>query len=195
MVLLNRKEKEALVIKLAKDGNPYREIVKVVRISPAEIKKILDKATGDEDSQQEDNKEKEKPKKLSPYANAIQMFKEGCELADVVIELDEDADTILHYYSDYSRLKRMDGVVAAYYATKKNFPLFMQLFSWVQKEGFNEDTISELLKKQYSTEDLDKILAFYHNRISELKDRKLALEQEINSLQRRRDNYDGINPI
>ena len=71
----------------------------------------------------------------------------------------------------------------------------MQLFRWVQKEGFNENAITELLEKQYSTVDLDKILAFYHNRISELKDRKLALEQEINHLQRRRDNYDGINPI
>lgn len=119
------------------------------------------------------------------------MFKEGYELEDVVIELDEDADIILHYYLDYSRLKRMDGVVTAYYTTKNNFPLFMQLFSWVQK-GFNEDIISDLLKKQYSTENLDRILAFYHNRISELKSRKLALEQEINSLQRRIDNYDGI---
>jgi hypothetical protein len=35
----------------------------------------------------------------------------------------------------------------------------------------------------------------YHNRTSELKSRKLALEQEINNLKRRRDNYDGINPI
>jgi prefoldin subunit 5 len=51
------------------------------------------------------------------------------------------------------------------------------------------------LKKQYSTEDLDKILAFYYNRISELKDRKSALEQAINDLQRRIDDYDGINPI
>lgn len=71
----------------------------------------------------------------------------------------------------------------------------MQLFNWVEEKGFNKDTISDLLKKQYSTEDLDKILVFYHNRISELKSRKLALEQEIDYLQERRDNCDGINPI
>jgi hypothetical protein len=95
------------------------------------------------------------------------MFKEGYKLEDVVIGLDKDADTILHFYSDYTRLKRMDCVVAAYYAIKKNFPLFMQLFRWVKEKGFDENTISQLLKKQYSTRDLDKILAFYHNRISD----------------------------
>ena len=51
----------------------------------------------------------------------------------------------------------MDGVVAAYYEIKKTFPLFMQLFRWVQKEGFNETEISDLLEKQYSTNDLDKM--------------------------------------
>jgi transposase len=192
MVLLNRKEKEKLVIKLVKEGKTYRDITKVVHISPIEIKKIIDKATGDVDSQSEKEKQL---KKLSPYARAIQMFKERYKLEDVVIELDEDADTVLHYYADYSRLNRMDFVVTAYYAVKKNFPLFMQLFSWVEEKGFDENAISELLKRQYSTLDLDKILAFYHNRISELKVKKLDLEQEIKDLQRRRDNYDGINPI
>ena len=133
MVLLNRKEKEGLVIKLAKEEKTYGEIAKVVHISPIEIKKIIDKVTGDVDSKPEES-EKEKPKKLSPYARAIQMFKEGYKLEDVVIELDKDADTILHYYADYSRLKRMDCIVAAYYATKKNFPLFMQLFSGLKKK-------------------------------------------------------------
>jgi hypothetical protein len=56
------------------------------------------------------------------------MFKEGYKLEDVVIELDEDADTILHYYADHTRLKRMDCIVTAYHAIKKDFPLFMQLF-------------------------------------------------------------------
>jgi DNA-binding transcriptional MerR regulator len=78
----------------------------------------------------------------------------------------------------------MDFVVTAYYAVKKNFPLFMQLIRGVEEKGFNENSITELLKKQYRTVDLDKILAFCHNHISELKDRKSALEQEINDLQR-----------
>ena len=50
-----------------------------MHISPIEIKKILDKSTGDGDSQQEEKQSK----KLSPYARAIQMFKEGYQLEDV----------------------------------------------------------------------------------------------------------------
>lgn len=69
--LLTRKEKEKLVIKLAKEGRTYREIAKIVHISPIEIKKILDKTTGDAGSQQ-DNKKKEK----SMYAQAFQMFRD-----------------------------------------------------------------------------------------------------------------------
>ena len=38
-------------------------------------------------------------------------------------------------------------------------------------------------------------IEFYHDRISELKTRKINLEQEINYIQRRMDNYDGINRI
>ena len=91
MILLKRKEKEALVIKLVKEGKTYRDITKNVHISPIEIKRIIDKATGDVGYQQPEKLEKEKLKKLSPYARAIQMFKEGYQLEDVVIEPDKDA--------------------------------------------------------------------------------------------------------
>jgi DNA-directed RNA polymerase specialized sigma subunit len=53
LILLNKKEKENLVIELAKEGKTYREIAKVVHISPMEIKKIIDKVTGDIDSKPE----------------------------------------------------------------------------------------------------------------------------------------------
>jgi prefoldin subunit 5 len=38
-------------------------------------------------------------------------------------------------------------------------------------------------------------IRFNQNRISELKSIKLALEEEIESLRQRRDDYDDINPI
>jgi hypothetical protein len=40
-------------------------------------------------------------RKKSHYAHTIQMFYEGYKLEDIVIELDKDADTILHYYVDF----------------------------------------------------------------------------------------------
>jgi transposase len=64
-LLLSRKEKEALVIKHAKECKTYREIAKIVHISPSEIKKILDKVAGDSESSQ-NNKEKQQQKLSLP---------------------------------------------------------------------------------------------------------------------------------
>ena len=47
MLLLSRKEKEELVIRLAKEGKTKREIAKIVHISLKDIGKILRKITGD----------------------------------------------------------------------------------------------------------------------------------------------------
>ncbi len=49
MLLLNKKEKEELVIKLAKEGKTTREIAKIVHMSLKDIGIILRKITGDED--------------------------------------------------------------------------------------------------------------------------------------------------
>ena len=70
-MLITRTEKEKQVIKLAEDGKTTRDIAKVAHISLKDIGKIIRKAAGDSDSQ--DEKEK---RSLSPYAKAFQMFKE-----------------------------------------------------------------------------------------------------------------------
>ena len=67
MILLGRKEKDAFVINLVKERKTYRVITKIVDISPVEIKKYLDKLTGDRESSQ-NNKEKQQQKSKSHYA-------------------------------------------------------------------------------------------------------------------------------
>ncbi len=42
------------------------------------------------------------------------MFKDKKDLADVAIELDIDANTILGYFGDYLRLSRMGSLVSIY---------------------------------------------------------------------------------
>jgi transposase len=194
-LLLSRKDKEALVIKLAKEGKTYREIAKIVHISPTEIKKILDKVTGDVEAQK-DTKNKQKKQK-SPYAQAFQMFQENKSLPEVVVELDINAPTVTGYYEHYLSLKRMDILVDIYpeILQKNNWKIFYHLYERAKEEGLNKNEITEILQHKNKLKDLCYELEFYHNRISELKSRKLTLEQEVNSIQRRRDNYDGINPI
>ena len=60
-LLLSRKEKEELVIKLAREGKTTREIAKIVHISLKDIGEIIRKFTGESNSESnEAEKEKER---------------------------------------------------------------------------------------------------------------------------------------
>ena len=139
-MLLSRKEKEKLVINLTQEGKTTREIAKQAHISLRDIGKIQHKLTGDEElfereqKKQDAEKEKQKRKPLLPYAQAFQMFKDKRTLADVAIELDIKSSVVLDFYSEYLSLTRMDWLVKIYNELKSDFPLFMHLFRWVQKE-------------------------------------------------------------
>jgi transposase len=193
-LLLSRKQKEALVIKLAREGKTTREIAKIVHISLLDIGKIIAKETGDAENSQ-GNKEKEKPK--SHYAKAFKMFRKKKSLTQVVVELDINALTVFRVYDDYLALKRMEILVEIYpeILLNYNWNLFYHLYRKIKEEGLDKQDVTEILQNKNISKDLKYELRLYHNRISELKDRKSALEQEINDLQKRRDNYDGINPI
>jgi RNA processing factor Prp31 len=189
MALLSRKEKEKLVIKLAKEGKTYREIAKIVHMSLKDICKIINKETGDDDpSQQEIEKqlEDEKQKKwksLSPYAKAFQMFKDKKPLEDVAIELDLKSNAVLDFYNEYLKLTKMDTLVKIYKELGQDFPLFIHLYKRTKEEGLTKKEITEILQYKNKLKDLCYELDLYHKRISELKSMKLVLEQEINSLQ------------
>ena len=150
MVLLSRKEKQALVIKLAKEGKTYRDITKVVHISPAEIKKILDKATADVDPQQKDTKEKQQEKTKSHYAQAFQMFRDNKSLTQVVVELDLNAKTVTQYYEDYLSLKRMNILVEIYPEILQNYSwnIFYHLYRKIKEEDLSKEDVTELMQNK-----------------------------------------------
>ena len=80
-------------------------------ISLYDIEKIIRKETEEDD----DLREKQKRLKyLSPYAQSFQMFKDRMPLEYVAIELDLDADIVLHYYEDYLNFWKMDWLFKIY---------------------------------------------------------------------------------
>ncbi len=195
-MLITRKEKEKLVLKLAEEGRTTRDIAKEVHISLKDIGKIIRKATGDFQGEEEEKKEKEKRQKtLSPYARAFQMFKDKTSLADVAIELDIKTDTVLNFYSDYLRLIRMDGLVKIYNELKNDFPTFFHLYRRIKKEGLSKEDITELVENQQNLKFLEQRVELYINHIRGQQSQKLQLENEINKLKSRIGNYDGISPL
>ena len=146
-MILNRKEKEKMVIELANEGKTTREIAKEVHISLRTIGKIINRVTGDDvANEQEEEQKQRRQKNLSPYAQAFKMFKDKKDLADVAIELDLDTDTVLYYFGDYLRLLRMGSLVKIYKELKDDLPLFLHLYRRVKKERLNKQDITELLE-------------------------------------------------
>lgn len=183
LLLLSKKEKEKLVIKLAKEDKTTREIAKEVHISLKDIGKILRRLTGDEDANKEEiKKEEQKLKKLSPYAQVFQMFRENKDLAEVVVELDLNTNIVLDYYCDYLRLTNMRNLVIVYKESKDDLPLFLHLYRRIKKEGLDKQAITDLLQNQHRLVELDRIVDFYNNHIKGLKMQKAHLEQEIREI-------------
>jgi hypothetical protein len=181
ILLLNRKEKEKMVIKLAQEGNTTREIAKIVHISLKDIGEILRKVIGDEKGSESNELEVEKKgiSKLSIYAQAFHLFKENKSLTDVVITLDLDADTVLNYYNDYLRLNDMFKLVNLYHSLGKDLPLFLHLFDRIKEEGLTREEITDMIHSQRNVSDMQETLIWLNNHIPKLWGEKQELEPEI----------------
>jgi transposase len=204
-VLISRKDKEKLVIQLAHEGKTTREIAKQVRISLRDIGTIIRKETGDykeedyiakEKQKHDDEQQKqERLKYLSPYARSFQMFKDRKPLEDVAIELDLDTDTVLYYYKDYLRLLKMDWLFKVYNDLKKDFPIFFHLYQRIKKEGLNKQDIMVLVRNQQRLKELDQRVDLYADFIRGQQLQKQQLEQEIDRLQLKRNNFEDISSL
>jgi len=179
-LLLSRKEKEELVIKLAREGKTTREIAKIVHISLKDIGEIIKKFTGESNSESnEAEKEKERLSKLSIYAQAFQLFREKKSLTEVVITLDLEADTVLYYYKDYLRLNHLYKLVNLYHSLGKDLPLFLHLFNRIKEEGLSREEIAYMIEIQSNIADKQETVVWLNKHISELGKEKQELEKDI----------------
>jgi DNA-binding NarL/FixJ family response regulator len=81
--ILNKKEKEELVIKLYQDGKPMREIAQQAHLSFGTISKIIKRLNGvDNETTLSDMINKSKA------TQALSLFLQGKRLVDVAIKLD-----------------------------------------------------------------------------------------------------------
>ena len=177
-MLLGRKEKEKLVIKLAKEGKTTREIAKIVHMSLKDIGKILWKITGDEDPKLESERLK-KQLNLSDYAKAFQMFMQDKGQPEIIVSLDIDVNTVQAYYCDYLRLMNMKNLVDIYNEIGSDLSLFLYLYRQIKKEGLNKQEIAELIQNQRKFIDLKKAIDLLHNHINYLRKEEEELKESI----------------
>jgi uncharacterized protein YoxC len=103
--VLTRKQREELVLDLyLKENKTYHEIAKIARMSPRDIKPIIDKAY----------QEKERTEHKSLAVQTYQLFSKGKTPLDVAIDLNIGQVQATIYYAEYLKLAELDDVTQIY---------------------------------------------------------------------------------
>ena len=102
--VLTRKEREELVLDLYFNQNKtYSEIAKIAKISPRDIKPIIDIVS-----------EKERMQHKSTAVQAYELFFKGKTLLQVTIDLNLGQAQATAYYGEYLKLVQLDDITKIY---------------------------------------------------------------------------------
>ena len=168
MNFLSVKEREKYVIELRKQGKNYKTICKEAKISPRDVKKILDKAAG------EIGAKERKKIVLSKTAQTLQLYKKGKSPTDVAIKLDLSPQEANSLYTDYLSLNKLHHFVERFKEFNKNS--LQDLIEYYDYMKENEITKEEIVEAIKISNDYPKIKEEHHNISEELKDLKKQSE-------------------
>jgi hypothetical protein len=188
-VILNRKQKEELVIKLAKEGKNTRDIAKVAHVSLKDIGMIIRNYLGEDE-----NETGCSGKGLSTNSKAFKLFKEGKNLVDVAIILNVDTDEVLGMYNDYLRLLDLQKLMTLYREMSDNdFHLLEYLYHQLKCEGLaNKKDIFNIVQMDGKLKNLNCELYETAEDIGRLNSAKSNLEAEVKELQKKIDHYGSM---
>jgi Trp repressor protein len=153
--MLNRKQKEQLIVKLLEANKTYKEIAKETHASFSEISKVNKKLNGDDTEPSIQNL-------------AYKKYLEGKRPIDVAIELKIDSIEATRYWSEYLQLAREYKLLDIRTKLKGNFPPFVSLFELMQKK---KCSIEEIKRALEVAENIDKegiYLEFLKARVSKV---------------------------
>jgi hypothetical protein len=188
MTILTKKERERLVVELYNQGKTYREISKLARISPCDIRVILNKAVEEKTQgikQQDDAKEfrEQEQQHLTLSAQAYKLFSEAKTPLQVAIALNLRESEATKFYKEYWKLKQLHNLNIVYEETKGDIDPFLKLHKLSKANGLGVKQVVNLL--QIANNDLlavEKRFKRLRNEISMLQFRKHALERNLYQL-------------
>ncbi len=186
-MILNRKQKEDLVIKLAKEGKNTRDIAKVAHVSLKDIGIIIRNYLGEEEIEFSD-------KGLSLNSRAFKLFKEGKSLVDTAIALDIDTDEVLGVYVDYLRLLNLNKLMTLYWEMgDEDFSLLEYLYDQLKYEGLaTKKDIHRIIEAAGELRKLDKVLIDTAGEIGRMNSIKFHLGRDVEELQKKVDHYNAL---
>ncbi len=178
MQVLNRWDKEQLVIKLHQEGKTIREIASVAHLSFSDIGSIIRRADGhdkDGDIETKDLKDK------STDTKALFLFSVGKKPIEVAIELNLSASEVHNILEEYWALSQQYELAFVYDKIKNFLPSFLKLFQSLKEFGMlNEESLSNFLK--YAGHDLPEVTYRMQQLANEVIDLESKKKQSIDAL-------------
>ena len=177
-MVLNRRDKEQLVVKLNQEGKTIREIASAAHLSFGDIGTIIRRADGhdkDGDIETKDLKNKSKD------TQALFLFSNGKKPIEVAIELDLSSIEVENMQQEYWVLNQLDELALIYHEIKSHLTLFLRLFHIMKRNRLiNEKDIQNALR--YAADDLpsleDRIYKLT-NYVMDLESKKRVLKDTI----------------
>ena len=164
--LLNKKEKEQLVIQLYQDGKTIRDIASDVHMSFGDIGKIIKRLDGKANDINLSNKSK--------ASQALYMFNNGKKPIDVAIELDLPESEVFDLQQEFWALHQLYDLPLVYQQLKNDFDSFFELFKLLKK--------NKMLSKQH----ILKILRYAGHELPLLENKIRKLTNDIIELEFRK---------
>jgi hypothetical protein len=138
MMMLNKKEKEELVLDLRSQGKTFREIVKDAKISPHDIKRILKKTEPDQSQSAQ-----------SLSFKAYELFSQGKTPIDVAIALNLTETDATQYHKEYWKLRNLDNLNQIYERNRQigdvHIEPFVELYKSAKSVGMKPHHVVKLL--------------------------------------------------
>jgi hypothetical protein len=172
--VLNRQDKEHLVIELYRQGKTIREIASVAHLSFSDIGSIIRKIDGRDDVTKD-------VKNKSKDTQALYLFSTDKKPVDVAIELDVSASEVQNMLEEYWALNDLHELALAYNEIRAYLPSFLKLFHCLkERRMLDEKHIFKFLKyTNYDLSDLANRVQCLSNEIINLEGQKRNLMNKV----------------
>ena len=177
--MLNRRDKEQLVIKLHKEGKTIREIASAAHLSFTDIGAIIRRIEDKDDVGDETKDLKNKSK----TTQALYLFKNGKKPIDVAIELDLTTNEVEDMQQEFWILNQLDELALVYLEIKNCLTLFLRLFHIIKKNKLiNQKDIQTMLR--YTAHDLPSLEIKFRNLSNDVIDLEIKKKELKDTLSR-----------
>jgi hypothetical protein len=183
-MILNRQEKEKLVIDLLNQGFNYPQIAKQAHVSFSEIKRIELMVTGDDKRGQDEGSEKEKKAK-SIHCQAFELFLQNKSPVQVAIDLELETDRAMTFLYDFLRLQNMHRAAKILKEYKDQLGPFVKLFEWLKINNTRVKDIRYAIEMINNTKALEQQKESLKKEVEYIKEERDYLLDNLGGLQRK----------